>query len=357
MPHAVTHKLHLSLRQAPVWLAFLLATPLLAQPAPRARPPSIVYSAHDPAAIKDYRANPAVVRAMVNRLVLAVTGQSDLNRAWSSLVSPNDKIGIKICAAGGELFTTHRDIVNTVVDGLVAAGHSRNRIIVWDRSLGGIKEAGYREEGEGYQLKSIAPRDGYDPKVIFSAPIAGKLIWGDLEFRSGRGTVPLLSDKEQTSDESHLARIVSSDVTKIINIPVMSDSASNGIVGCLYNVTIPNIDNWRRFTQGSRFGSAAIADLYRHPQIGPKVVLNIMDGLIAEYAGGPQSQPNFAVHHATILASKDPVAIDAMAVRQIEEWRVKAQLSPITPLAAHVQVAAQLGIGSADLIELRKVDR
>ncbi len=118
------------------------------RPLRRARQPlpdrAIVYSAHDPAAIKDYRTDPAVVRAMVNRLVLAVTGQPDLARAWGSLVSPDDKIGIKISAAGGELFTTHRDVVNAIVDGLVAAGHRRGNIIVWDRSLGGIKDAGYR---------------------------------------------------------------------------------------------------------------------------------------------------------------------------------------------------------------------
>src|SRR5205814_5029750 len=112
---------------------------------------SIVYSAHDPSAIHEYHANPAVVRAMVNRLVLAVTGQPDLARAWSSLVLPNDKIGIKISAVGGELFTTHRDVVNAIVDGLVAAGQKRSSIIVWDRSLGGINEAGYRPEKEGYQ--------------------------------------------------------------------------------------------------------------------------------------------------------------------------------------------------------------
>src|SRR3954468_6257352 len=68
---------------------------------------SIVYSARDPSAIHEYQANPAVVRAMVNRLVLAVTAQPELARAWSCLVLPNDKIGIKISAAGGELFTTH----------------------------------------------------------------------------------------------------------------------------------------------------------------------------------------------------------------------------------------------------------
>lgn len=110
---------------------------------------------------------------MVNRLVLAITAQPDLARAWGSLVSPNDKIGIKISAAGGELFTTHRDVVNAIVDGLVAAGHPRSSIIVWDRSLGGIKDAGYNPSAEGYQMKSIPPRDGYDPKAVFIAPLAG----------------------------------------------------------------------------------------------------------------------------------------------------------------------------------------
>jgi hypothetical protein len=315
---------------------------------------SIVYASHDPSAIKQYRTNPAVVRGMVNRLVLAVTGQPDLARAWGSLVSPDDKIGIKISAAGGELFTTHRDIVNAIVDGLVAAGHARNSIIVWDRSLDGIMAAGYRADKEGYQMKSIAPRDGYDPKAVFSAPLSGKLIWGDLEFRSDRGKIPLMSDQEITSDDSHFARILSADVTKIINVPVMSDSATCGIAGCLYNMTIPNIDNWRRFTS-SRWGNTAIAEIYRMPIISQKVVLNIMDGLAAQYAGGPQSQPNFAVHHATILASKDPVAIDALTVRQIEEWRAKARFAPIAPLAQHVQAAGQLRIGNAEVIEVRNV--
>ena len=293
---------------------------------------------------------------MVNRLVLAVTGQPDVAQAWRSLVSPNDKVGIKISAAGGELFTTHCDLVNAIVDGLVAAGHARGSIIVWDRSLGGIQEAGYRPDKEGYQIKSIAPRDGYDPRAVFTAPLTGRLIWGDLQYRSDRGTIPLLSNEEfLTSDESHFARILSSEVTKIINVPVMSDSAACGIAGCLYNMTIPNIDNWRRFTQGSPYGNAAIAEIYRTPFVGPKVVLNIMDALVAQYAGGPQSQPNYAVHHATILASKDPVAIDALAVRQIEEWRVKARLLPIAPLAQHVQAAGQLKIGNAEVIEVRNV--
>src|SRR5438445_6695684 len=194
------------------------------QPAPT---PSVVYAVHNADAIKDYEVNPRVVHEMVNRLVLAVTGQSDVGRAWASLVSPKDRVGIKICAAGGELFTTHHVIVNAIVDGLVAAGHPRSSIIVWDRSLGGIKGAGYRPGSDGYQLKSIVPHDGYDAKAVLSAPVMGKLVWGDFEYAGDITKEPILSDTEHTSNVSHFSKIISSDVDKVINVPVMSVSETN----------------------------------------------------------------------------------------------------------------------------------
>src|SRR5437762_10267166 len=328
--------------------------------APQPMPtPSVVYTMRDSDAIKDYRTNPSVVRAMVNRLVLAVTGQPDVAKAWASLVSPTDKIGIKICAAGGELFTTHHDVVNAIVDGLVAAGHPRGSIIVWDRSLGGIKEAGYQPAVDGYQLKAVPPRDGYDPKAIVSAPLLGKLIWGDLDYRSDKVKMPILSDTENTSNLSHFSRGLSTEVTKIINVPVMSSSETNGIAGCLYDMTIPNIDNWRLFSHGSRFGAESLAEIYSNPVIARKVVFNLMDGLIAQYAGGPQSQPNYAVHHATLYASKDPVALDAIALKRLEEWRARASLPAIGPMAAYVGLASQLGLGNSasNRIEIRNIGR
>jgi uncharacterized protein (DUF362 family) len=326
------------------------------QPAPT---PSIVYSVHDPGSIKDYKTNPRIVREMVNRLVLAATGQSDVGRAWGSLVSPNDRVGIKISAAGGELFTTHHDIVNAIVDGLAAAGHPRHSIIVWDRSLGGIKDAGYRPTGDGYQVKAIAPRDGYDPKTVLSAPLLGKLVWGDSEYFGDAGKMPMLSDTENTSNVSHFSKIISSEVDKIINVPVMSISETNGIAGCIYNMTIPNIDNWRRFAQGSRFGAESLAEIYANPIIAKKVVFNLMDGLIAQYAGGPQPQPNYAIHHATLYASKDPVALDAVALKYFEQWRARGSLPAIGPLAAYVSYASQIGLGNSapNRIEIKNIGR
>ena len=331
----------------------------LAQAQQPATTPSIVYTVHNPDAIKDYEANPRVVREMVNRLVLAVTGQSDVGKAWASLVSPNDRVGIKICAAGGELFTTHHAIVNAIVDGLAAAGHPRSGIIVWDRSLGGIKEAGYRPTTDSYQVKAIAPHDGYDAKAVVSAPVAGKLVWGDFEYVGDLGKMPLFADADATSNVSHFSKIASNEVDKVINVPVMSVSETNGIAGCIYNMTIPNIDNWRRFAQGSRFGAESLAEIYASPLIAKKVVFNLMDGLIAQYAGGPQPQPNYAVHHATLYASKDPVALDAIALKRLEEWRKRGSLRPVGPVAAYIDFAGQLGLGNSatSRIEIRNIGR
>jgi uncharacterized protein (DUF362 family) len=330
-----------------------------AQPAPPAASErSIVYTAHDSNAIANYETNPRVVKAMVDRLILAVTGQPDVAKAWGSLVAPNDKIGIKISAAGGELFTTHHDVVTAIVDGLVAAGHPRSSIIVWDRSLEGTKGAGYKK-GDGFELKSIPPRDGYDPKAVFTAPLLGKLVWGDLDYISDGGKSIPLSDTENTSSVSHFCRVLSTDVTKVINVPVMSNSTTNGIAGCLYNMTIPNIDNWRRFALGTGFGAESIALLYANPMISQKVVLNMMDGLVAQYGGGPAAQPNFAVQHATIYASKDPVAIDAVALKRLDQWRAKENFPPIGRLASYVQSATTVGLGNSDpsRIEVKSVGR
>src|SRR5262245_18510886 len=326
------------------------------QPAPT---PSVVYALRNPDSIKDYKTNPRIVREMVNRLVMVVTGESDVAKAWGSLVSPSDRVGIKISAAGGELFTTHHAIVTAIVDGLAAAGHPRSSIVVWDRSVGGIKEAGYRPAVDGYQVKAIAPHHVYDAKAMLSAPLVGKLVWGDFEYAGDTGKMPIFADADATSNVSHFSKIISNDVDKIINVPVMSVSETNGIAGCIYNMTIPNIDNWRRFAQGSRFGAESLAEIYANPLIGKRVVFNLMDGLIAQYAGGPQPQPNYAVHHATLYASRDPVALDAIALKRLEEWRKRGSLRPVGSVAAYIDFASQLGLGNSatNRIEIRNIRR
>ena len=298
---------------------------------------STIFAAHDSASIDEFQTNKTIVAGMVNALVLKLTGRRDVADAWRSLVRPEDRVGIKISAAGGRYFSTHRAIVDAIADGLKKAGVPAKNILVWDR--GDLTAAGYRDGA--YQVRSIEAPEGYDPKQIFTAPLMGKLIWGDAGFVDA----PRTRAADQLSSESHLARLLAT-VTRIINVPVMSANEGCGVAGALYNMTIPNIDNWRRFATpaGADF---YLPELFADDRIRPKVALNIMDGLIAQYAGGPEFQPNYAFHHCTIYASKDPVALDANALREITAWRVQAQLPPIADHAHYVQTAAAMGLGHA----------
>jgi hypothetical protein len=320
---------------------------------------SRVYFAHDADAIHRFEENPVVVRRMVDDLVLAVASKPSVAEAWSSLVKPRDRIGIKISVTGGKLFSTHRGIVDAIVAGLQSAGHPRGSIVVWDRE--DPRTAGYRSRPGDYRLKFIEPVGGYDSQAVVSAPVLGKLIWGDLSFRrlAIEKSSKVIPETESFSSESHLARIVSRDVDKIINVPVMSEAESIGVAGCLYNMTIPNIDNWRRFAQSESLGDSYLGELYQDEQIAPKVVLHIMDGLIAQFAGGPDFSPQYARHHGTIYVSRDPVAVDATALRLFEKWRAEALLPRIGRRASYLESAAELGIGNyaAERIDLQPVRR
>src|SRR5438067_7555482 len=92
---------------------------------------SIVCIAQDQHAIESFRENPQVVRKMVDSLVIEVTGQRDIASAWQSLVSPADRVGIKVSTAGGRFFSTHHAIVGAIIDGLAAAGVPREKIVIW----------------------------------------------------------------------------------------------------------------------------------------------------------------------------------------------------------------------------------
>lgn len=362
---------------------------------------SNVYYIHDPTAIQHYVINSERVHSMVERLLLAVTGKETVNAAWESLVSPKDVVGIKISTTGGASGATHRAVVTTLVEGLMAAGIPRSHILVWDREEDDLRAAGYlpphgQPGADPFvcPVQAIEPRWGYDPKAIYTSAVLGKLIWGDLLFQGKRvpADEPLRpppdaekptpsinpnvtasamargllnpnmrlipgTAQDNLSNASHYCTILSKKVTKVINVPVLSDNVFAGFGGALYNMTIPNIDNWRRLVGSPRYGATAIPEMFSDPAVGGKVVLNITDGLVAQLAGGPIFQPFYARHHATLYASKDAVAIDAVTLRYLELWRAQAQLPPIKDAAAHVRTAGDIGLGNfaPEKIDLHKL--
>ena len=329
---------------------------------------SYVYRVQSPDAIADYETNSAVVRRMVDDLVMAATGEQTVASAWGSLVKPSDVVGIKVCTNGAPLFSSHPAVVNAIVAGLADAGVPRENIVVWDREEHLLKVAGYQARSAGYRL--MWSEGNYDPKAVITSPISGKLIYGDLLFMAKTpdtlGGAAKVEDDEKTkrrprnqenlSDESHLSTVLTRVVTKVINVPVLSDNIYCGLSGALYNMTIQNLDNWRRLIQDPISGDPSIPEAYADPRVGGKVVFQIMDGLIAVYAGAPMGDANYAVHYGTLFASKDPVAMDAVALQRIDEWRARAQMWPASKTAKYIQTAFSYGLGNADLSKIEVVD-
>ena len=329
---------------------------------------SYVYRIENSEAIADYQTNSAIVRQMVDDLVMAATGEPTVSSAWGSLVKPSDVVGIKVCTNGAPLFSAHPAVVNAIVAGLTDAGVPPQNIVVWDREERLLKEAGFRAKNAGYRL--MWSEGNYDPKAVITSPISGKLIYGDLFFMAKtpdtlRGELregPVEKEKKKPramdnlSDESHLSSVLTRVVTKVINVPVLSDNFFCGLSGALFNMTIQNLDNWRRLVQDPINGDPSIPEAYADPRIGDKVVFQIMDGLIALYAGAPFGDANYAIHYGTLLASKDPVAMDAVALQRIDEWRIGAQMEPASKTAKYLPTAFSYGLGNADLRKIEVVD-
>jgi len=309
---------------------------------------SKLYYAMDTEALGPQRVPRAsVVQRMVDSLICNLTGKTTVAEGWKTLVSPTDTVGIKVSASGRNVSGTHPAVVGAIVKGLQEAGVPAKKIIVWDRNMEDLLAAGFQASGGGYQLVGVDPASGYDSKAQVSAPVLGKLIWGDRKFgdTSGMDFSERLGESDQLSSQSYFARVLSQEVTKVINVPSLTDSFLTGINGAIANMTVSNLDNWRRFAKSAAGGDFYLAEIYADPVILDKVVVTILDALVLQYAGGPFPNPNYLIDNLALFASKDPIAIDATAVRLIDEMRTASKLPSIRRMTTYVEAGADLGLG------------
>ncbi len=317
-------------------------------PAAKETRPSRVVIVRDPRAVEFYTPQTERVTRMMDRAMVALTGAADAVAAWREFVKPGDVVGIKINSLPGPAMGTRHEIVNAVVDSLQRAGVAARNIIIWDRSDENLAAAGWelRESGKGPLCMGTLPNVGWDSRAFYRVPQVGKIIWGDLEF-----------GEREVSERSYYSRLVTERVTKLINIPVLMDNKYVGLSGCLHNIAMGSVDNNRRFQTENLHYDAGIAELCARPPLSEKLVLNIFDALVGQYAGGPLFQPQATWTPAEIWFSRDPVALDALALAAIDKRRKAVRVPVIGDRARHVRFAAEIGVGVAerskmDIVEL-----
>ena len=311
----------------------------LAVPKDWAESNAVVVVAHDSEAIQSFDPNPNRVRKLVDRGIVTLTGKKTIAEAWREFAGSNDIVGIKIVARGGPLFSVRKDVTAGIVAGLKSAGVPERNIIIWDKYQSDLIEAGYRiqEDTNAVRVLGVIPGIGFDPEATYRFPHAGKLIWGDLLFGKDRA--------EEISAESHLTRLITQQITKLINVAVLTDHYEVGLSGSLLNLALGSVDNVRRFPNDAAACESAVAEICSLPAVRDKTVLHIIDGLLGQYTLGPSIHPQSTWHNGTLYFSTDPVALDTVALGEIESQRRRVGLPSVIDRARYIRAAGEAGLG------------
>jgi Domain of unknown function (DUF362) len=325
--------------------AFCLAPARAAEPslANDRGPRAYVVTVQDPGATDAYRPDPGRVRAMVDRAITNLTKKPTVPEAWRSLVATQDVVGLKVYSAPGPNSGTRPAVVAAVVEGLLAAGLPPKHVIVWDRQVADLRLAGFFDLADRYGIRVAgSAQAGWDEQAFYEpdSPVLGNLVWGDLEFgRKGDGV----------GRKSFVSKLVSREITKIINVTPLLNHNEAGVSGNLYGLALGSVDNVIRFESSPDTLAKAIPEIYSLPALSDHVVLNITDALICQYEGGERGLLHYSATLNQIRFSRDPVALDVLSIQELDRQRRLAHFLPVKPNLRLYAIAALLQLGVDDL--------
>lgn len=255
-----------------------------------------VVVARDDAATNGPTINEKVVRSMLDEAIHVLTNGG----GWKSLFPfyrTGETLGIKAnCVA--RLMTTHWEIVEAIVEGLMGVGFRPNDITVWDT----------------FAFTMTAPN-----YVLKNEPSGVRVIGGDQLPEPYDRNRPV----EIQGETAYLSRILT-QVTYLINAPILKDHFEAGITFALKN-HVGSVDNAKKifhhppeegnmihqFLGRGKPKHERIALIHGLPEIKNKTRLIVGDALFGVYQGGPAGSPQFTYNG--LIVGTDPVAIDHQA--------------------------------------------
>ncbi len=304
-----------------------------------------VVQVEHPGATMAYEAQPLIVRDMVRRGMLKWTGKTDLKAAWLSVVSPRDVVGLKVYSAPGANSGTRLAVVEAVVQGLLQAGLPSSNIVVWDRRLVDLRLAGYAALADRCHIRLAGSSDtGYDEKVFYDNSILGTLVAGDLEFDLHGAT---------SGRKSHVSKLLTSGLTKIISIAPLLNHNLAGVCGHLYSPAMGGVDNTMRFELAAGRLAQAVPEIYALPALGDHVALNITDALICQYQGEQLSLLHYSTELNQIWIGKDPVALDTLGIQELDRERQSKNIESHGDNPELYQNAALLELGTCNTARIK----
>ena len=248
-----------------------------------------------------------VVREMMAQGMRTLTGAATTADAWRRFFTPADVVGIKVNCGGFPYVVSAYEIVAETIKQLTAIGVPLSQIFLYERFQNQLDEVNYAPHiPEGVRIVAAeranrnTDNSGYDPETYLEATLFGE---------------------EDT--RSNMMRLVSKQLTKIINIPNMKDHGATGVTGCLKNVAYGSFSNVARTHQrGKSHTYSVVGTLASIEPLRSRTVLQIMDGLRGVWHGGPFARTTrYVFYPRQIMFGTDPVAIDRLLLDIIDDKR------------------------------------
>ena len=311
----------------------------------------------------------AAIKASLDRGLTSLTGADDAVGAWRTFFEPGDVVGIKVVPNGYPHAFSSYELVLETIEGLKAAGVKTSDIFVYERFRSEMQSARYPEmlpDGVrwGGLTATNAPQVQLDFEGFKNDPVAGydpdAFIQMDLVHYG-------MDPKDDRQYRSHLGKLLTKVVNKVVAIPCLKDHRSAGITGALKNISHGSVNNVAR-SHANNFTNTCnqfIPQVVSHPVLRSKFVLQIMDGVRGLYNGGPLGTPDgrWTWDNNALLLATDPVALDHIEWNYIDAKRKAESLPPVAatgkvaldPLKMeafdvrqpqHVALAGTLGLGT-----------
>jgi len=323
-----------------------------------------VIAVHNPAAIVSGQFQREPIRQMIRKGMAELTGTDGGPDAWRQFFGAGDVVGIKVNPVGKPHVISSPEVVREIIAGLNSAGVKPKEIVVYDRYRKQFFDAGFDKwlpEGvrvshaaEDYQEMQMAI-EGYDPDHYVDMAL----------------TMPGYDAGNLTARRSYAAEFITKQVNKLINLPVLKDHQSAGVTLALKNLSHGLVNNVNRSHSSFTLNAcgAFIPAVVSLPVIRNKAVLHILDGIKGLYHGGPGARPQFVWEHRTMYFATDPVALDRIGWKVLDEKRVAVGMKPFVDdkpdefshfvhrQPEHGEIAGGLGLGEWDekKIDLRRV--
>ena len=219
-----------------------------------------------------------LLQQMLDQTMIEVTGAKNSRDAWSTIIKPEDKVGL---VSTGHLNPTHDELVDGVKLALIDLGVPKNRIKM---AQGGLRKI--------------------------------------------------------------------EDCTALISLPALKAHWLTGMGTVLKNYIMYSGNPSRYHGENS----ARLGEIWHLPQVKGKTKLVLVDALHPLCDKGPQPDPRYQWAYNGLIAGTDPVAVETVCLRIIEEKRLalRGEPWPLSPPPICIEAADKVyGLGTSRMGEIR----